>query len=52
MAATFQRKRGRTRRPDVLQKPRGVIHHRVQKVGPGMVVKPKIDAGSGEAKEQ
>jgi transposase len=34
MAATFQRKRGRTRRPDVLQKPRGVIHPRVQKVGP------------------
>lgn len=27
-------KRGRNRRPDVLQKPRGVIHPRVQKVGP------------------
>jgi len=34
MAATDTRKRGRTRRPDVLQKPRGVIHPRVQKVGP------------------
>jgi transposase len=34
MAATVTRKRGRNRRPDVLQKPRGVIHPRVQKVGP------------------
>lgn len=34
MAATITRKRGRNRRPDVLQKPRGVIHPRVQKVGP------------------
>jgi transposase len=34
MAATFQGKRGRKRRPQVLQKPRGVIHPRVQKVGP------------------
>src|SRR5688572_20338133 len=34
MAATLTRKRGRTRRSDVLQKPRGVIHPRVQKVGP------------------
>ena len=34
MAATVTRKRGRTRRPEVLQKPRGVIHPRVQKVGP------------------
>jgi transposase len=34
MAATTARKRGRNRRPDVLQKPRGVIHPRVQKVGP------------------
>lgn len=34
MAATLTRKRGRSRRPDALQKPRGVIHPRVQKVGP------------------
>src|SRR5207247_1455806 len=34
MAATATRKRGRNRRPDTLQKPRGVIHPRVQKVGP------------------
>jgi len=34
MAATFRGKRGRKRRPQVLQKPRGVIHPRVQKVGP------------------
>lgn len=34
MAATIARKRGRNRRPDVLQKPRGIIHPRVQKVGP------------------
>src|SRR5437763_6115746 len=34
MAATTARKRGRNRRPDVLHKPRGVIHPRVQKVGP------------------
>src|ERR1700761_2607064 len=34
MSATTTRKRGRSRRPDVLQKPRGVIHPRVQKVGP------------------
>jgi transposase len=34
MAAIVTRKRGRSRRPDVLQKPRGVIHPRVQKVGP------------------
>jgi transposase len=34
MAATVTRKRGRrNRRPDVLQKPRGVIHPRVQAVG-------------------
>jgi transposase len=34
MSATVTRKRGRSRRPDVLQKPRGVIHPRVQQVGP------------------
>jgi transposase len=34
MIATVTRKRRRNRRPDVLQKPRGVIHPRVQKVGP------------------
>src|ERR1700691_5191485 len=34
MAATVTRKRGRNRRPDVLQKPRGIIHPRVQEVGP------------------
>lgn len=34
MAATVSRRRGRKARPDVLQKPRGVIHPRVQKVGP------------------
>jgi transposase len=34
VAATVARKRGRNRRPDVLQKPRGIIHPRVQKVGP------------------
>lgn len=34
MASIVTRKRGRSRRPDVLQKPRGVIHPRVQKVGP------------------
>ena len=34
MAAIATRKRSRrSRRPDVLQKPRGVIHPRVQKVG-------------------
>jgi hypothetical protein len=31
MAAIASRKRGRKRRPDVLQKPGGVIHPRVQK---------------------
>jgi transposase len=34
MAATVSRRRGRKARPDVLQKPRGVIHPRVQAVGP------------------
>lgn len=34
MAAIVTRKRGRNARPDALQKPRGVIHPRVQKVGP------------------
>src|SRR5436305_4383730 len=34
MAAIAARKRGRNRRPDVLQKPRGIIAPRVQKVGP------------------
>jgi transposase len=34
MAAIVTRKRGRNRRPDVFQKPRGVVHPRVQKVGP------------------
>jgi transposase len=34
MAAIASRKKGRKRRPDVLQKPGGVIHPRVQKVGP------------------
>src|ERR1700704_5073359 len=34
MAVAVTRKRSRNRRPDVLQKPRGVIHPRVQKVGP------------------
>lgn len=34
MAATVTRKRGRSRRPEFLQKPRGVIHPRVQQVGP------------------
>jgi hypothetical protein len=35
MPATSPRYRGRQRRrPDVLQKPRGVIHPRVQRVGP------------------
>src|SRR3954452_8092415 len=34
MAALPSRKRGRKARPDVLQKPRGVIHPRVQRVGP------------------
>ena len=34
MPATVSRKRRQARRPDVLQKPRGVIHPRVQQVGP------------------
>jgi transposase len=34
MPATSSRKRSSSRRPEVLQKPRGVIHPRVQKVGP------------------
>jgi transposase len=34
MSTTRSRKRPRSRRPDVIQKPRGVIHPRVQKVGP------------------
>ena len=34
MAAIAARKRGRSGRPDVLQKPRGVIAPRVRKVGP------------------
>lgn len=34
MAAIVTWKRGRSRRPDALQKPRGIIHPRVQKVGP------------------
>jgi len=34
MPATRSRKRSSSRRPEVLQKPRGVIHPRVQKVGP------------------
>src|SRR3984893_6597049 len=34
MVATRTRKRSRSRFVDVLQKPRGVIHPRVQKVGP------------------
>jgi transposase len=34
MSATRTRRRSRTRRPDVIQKPAGTIHPRVQKVGP------------------
>src|SRR6266851_7561289 len=34
MPATRSRKRSSSRRPEVLQKPAGVIHPRVQKVGP------------------
>jgi len=34
MAATVTCKRRPNRRPDVLQKPRGIIHPRVQQVGP------------------
>ena len=34
MTATRTRKRSSSHRPQVLQKPRGVIHPRVQKVGP------------------
>src|SRR3954454_16232387 len=34
MTAILSRKRRQARRPDVLQKPRGVIHPRVQQVGP------------------
>jgi transposase len=34
MSATRSRRRSRSRRQDVLQKPAGVIHPRVQKVGP------------------
>src|SRR5712692_1232424 len=33
-ATTRLRQRSRSRRPEVLQKPAGVIHPRVQKVGP------------------
>src|SRR5437763_13237981 len=34
MSAARTHRRTRSRRPDVLQKPAGVIHPRVQKVGP------------------
>ena len=34
MARRRARKRRGRRRPDVLQKPRGIIHPRVQKIGP------------------
>src|SRR6266849_6547036 len=34
MSSTRSRKRSRPPRPQVLQKPRGVIHPRVQQVGP------------------
>ena len=34
MPVTRSRKRSSSRRPEILQKPRGVIHPRVQKVGP------------------
>src|SRR5438309_11709159 len=34
MPVTRSRKRSSSRRPEVLQKPRGVIHPRVQRVGP------------------
>src|SRR5437660_2347159 len=34
MPVTRKRKRSSSRRPEVLHKPRGVIHPRVQKVGP------------------
>jgi transposase len=34
MSATRSRRRSRSRRPDVIQKPTGTIHPRVQKVGP------------------
>src|SRR2546428_1490586 len=34
MSATRVRQRSRSRRPEILQKPAGVIHVRVQKVGP------------------
>jgi len=34
MATCQRRKRGSGRRRDVVQKPRGVIHPRVQQVGP------------------
>ena len=34
MVHTRTRKRARSRRPEVVQKPRGTFHPRVQKVGP------------------
>lgn len=34
MAAVHSRKRGRGRKQQIIQKPRGVIHPRVQQVGP------------------
>jgi hypothetical protein len=50
MAATITRKRGRSRRPDVLQKPRGVIHPRVQEIGPEHFGIVAVDAAKARSK--
>ncbi len=50
MPATRSRKRASSRRPEVLQKPRGVIHPRVQKVGPEHFGIVSVDCAKARAK--
>src|SRR5436309_6913372 len=50
MPVTRSRKRSSGRRPEVLQKPRGVIHPRVQKVGPEHFGIVSIDCAKARSK--
>lgn len=50
MATKYSRRRRRTRRPDVLHKPRGVISPRVQKVGPERFGIVSVDCAKARSK--
>src|SRR3954463_16249310 len=50
MSATRSRRPGRKARPDVLQKPRGIVHPRVQKVGPEHFAIVAVDCAKARSK--